>query len=176
MNQQTQRLTFDDPHGDSAVIAPNVSPSWWQPQPANGHAEVIVSPRNIRSVHKFSVGTQTLPPGGMVRLHAHNTSEEVLYVIEGQGSAEVERKKWRMEPNTTLYLGHNQTHTFVNDGTTDLKWVWFFMPGGLEDFFEAIGKPRQIGDATPESFARPDDVKAIEEATVFAKAKASLAN
>ena len=57
---------------------------------------------------------------------------------------------------------------FVNDGTTDLKWVWFFMPGGLEDFFEGIGKVRQPGEATPPEFARPSDVEAIEKATVFA--------
>lgn len=168
MHQAPKRLTFEDPHGDSAVIPPDVSESWWQPQPANGHAEVIVSPRNVRTVHRFSCGTQTLPPGGTVRLHAHDTSEEVLYVIEGQGAAEVDGKHYRMTPNTTLYLGHNKSHTFVNDGPGDLKWVWFFLPGGLEDFFEGIGRKRHPRDATPEPFARPDDAKAIERATVFA--------
>lgn len=170
MTQPTSPLTFDDAHGDSQVIPQDASPSWWQPQPANGHAEVILSPRNIRSFHQFSMGTQTLPPGGTVRLHSHDRSEEVLYVIEGQGAAIVDGKAERMAPNTTLYLGHNQTHTFTNDGTTDLKWVWFFMPGGLEDFFEAIGRTRTPGEPTPEPFARPSDVKAIEEATVFSKA------
>ncbi len=168
MNPVSKPLTFDDPHGDCAVIPPNVSASWWQPQPANGFAEVIVSPRTVRMVHRFSCGTQTLPPGGTVRLHAHDRSEEVLYVIEGQGAAEVDGKHHRMTPNTTLYLGHNKSHTFVNDGNVDLKWVWFFLPGGLEDFFEGIGKPRQAGDASPAAFARPDDAKAIEMATVFA--------
>ncbi|GAB2491339.1 cupin domain-containing protein [Comamonas humi] len=168
MTQPTS-LTFDDPHGDSQVIPQDASASWWQPQPANGHAEVILSPRNIRSFHPFSMGTQTLPPGGTVRLHSHDRAEEVLYVIEGQGAAIVDGKPERMAPNTTLYLGHNQTHTFTNDGTTDLKWVWFFMPGGLEDFFEAIGRTRTPGEPAPEPFARPSDVKAIEEATVFSK-------
>lgn len=165
----SQPLSFDAPNGQSAVIAENTSKSYWQPQPANGYAEVILSPQNIRSVHRFSCGTQMLPPGGKVRLHAHDRSEEVLYVLEGQGAAEVNGKSYRMAPNTTLYLGHNQTHTFVNDGTTELKWVWFFMPGGLEDFFQGIGKPREVGQPTPEPFARPEDVKAIEAATVFAK-------
>lgn len=168
MNQKLQPLSFDDPNGQSAVIAADVSESYWQPQPANGYAEVILSPRNIRSVHRFSCGTQMLPPGGSVRLHSHDRSEEVLYVLEGEGAAEVDGKSYRMAPNTTLYLGHNQSHTFTNDGTTDLKWVWFFMPGGLEDFFQGIGTPRQAGQPAPESFARPDDVKAIEAATVFA--------
>lgn len=164
----SKTLSFDDPHGQAAVIPAGVSEGWWQPQPANGHADVILSPRNIKSVHRFSVGTQTLPPGGMVRLHAHDCSEEVLYVLQGQGSAVVDGKQERMAAGTTLYLGHNKTHTFLNDGTDDLKWVWFFMPGGLEDFFEQIGRPRTEGEPAPEPFSRPADVKAIEAATVFA--------
>lgn len=165
----TPRLSFDDPHGVSAVIPAGSSPSHWQPQPANGYTETLLSPHNIRSVHPFSAGTQLLPPGGTVRLHAHDRSEEVLYVIEGQGAARVDGRPHRMAAGTILYLGHNQSHTFTNDGTTDLKWVWFFMPGGLEDFFAAIGRERQPGDETPEPFLRPADVKEIEAKTVFAR-------
>lgn len=104
-----------------------------------------------------------------MRLHAHDRSEEVLFVLEGEGSANVDGKTYRMTPHTTLYLGHNKTHTFTNDGTADLKWVWFFMPGGLEDFFEGIGRERHPEELAPFPFARPDDVKAIEAATVFAR-------
>ena len=73
-----------------------------------------------------------------------------------------------MAPGTTLYLGHNQSHTFTNDSTGELKWLWFFLPGGLEDFFEGIGRPRLSGETAPASFARPENVRAIEDATVFA--------
>ncbi|RYH67245.1 MAG: cupin domain-containing protein [Alcaligenaceae bacterium] len=161
-------LSFEDAHGQALVIPADVSEGWWQPQPANGHAEVILSRRNIKTVHKFSMGTQTLPPGGCVRLHAHDQSEEVLYILQGHGTAVVDGKNECMAPGTTLYLGHNKTHTFLNDGTEALKWLWYFMPGGLEDFFEQIGQPRLTGEPAPEPFARPIDVTAIETATVFA--------
>ena len=169
MKTDQKPLSFADPQGDVAVIGPNMSQSWWQPQPANGHAEVILSPRNLRTVHPFSFGSQTLPPGGTVRLHAHDKAEEVLHVLEGKGTAVVAGQIYAMTAGTTLYLGHNQSHTFTNDGDQELKWVWFFMPGGLEDFFEGIGKERRSGDATPETFVRPECAKAIENATVFAK-------
>lgn len=170
MTEASRKLSFDDAQGDSAVLPAGTAQAWWQPQPANGHAEVILSPRNVRTVHPFSFGTQTLPPGGTVRLHAHDRSEEVLFILEGEGAAIVNGQTHRMAPQTTLYLGHNQTHTFTNDGNHDLKWAWFFMPGGLEDFFEGIGIPRAQGDQAPLPFARPENVKAIEDATVFAKA------
>ena len=165
----SENTRFVEPKGESAVIAADKSTSFWQPIPANGHAECVLSSATLRAAHRFSMGTQTLPPGGRVRLHAHDTSEEVLYVVAGEGSAEVDGNVHRMAPGTTLYLGHNVPHTFVNDGQDDLKWVWFFMPGGLEDFFAAIGRPRVAGEPTPPPFARPADVDAIERRTVFAK-------
>ena len=73
-----------------------------------------------------------------------------------------------MQPGTTVYVGPWCRHTFINDGDTDLKMFWMLAPGGLEDFFEAIGRKRQPGDPAPEPFARPDDVGQIEAGTVFA--------
>lgn len=160
---------FVEPRGQSAVIPAGASPTYWQPVPANGHAECVLSSARVGAANRFSMGTQTLPPGGRVRLHAHDRSEEALFVIAGQGAAEVDGQVHRMAPGTTLYLGHNVPHTFVNDGPADLTWVWFFMPGGLEDFFAAIGRPRTPGDPAPAPFERPTDVAAIEQRTVFAK-------
>jgi hypothetical protein len=49
-----------------------------------------------------------------------------------------------------------------------LKFAWVLMPGGLEDFFQAIGRPRRPGEPAPQPFARPDNVLEIERKTVFA--------
>jgi len=167
MNRQLP-LDFDAPAGDLRVAAHDHCVGYWQPQPANGYAEVILSPENIDTVHRFSMGRQLLPPGGRVRPHAHERAEEVLYVLSGTGSAEIEGKTYRMNPGTTLYLGHNRAHTFHNDGHEDLQWVWFFMPGGLETFFAAIGPKRHAGEPAPAPFARPADIVAIEANSVIA--------
>jgi len=47
------------------------------------------------------------------------------------------------------------------------------MPGGLDDFFEQIGRPRSIGEPEPAPFPRPDNVAEIEARTVFGWADAS---
>ena len=41
------------------------------------------------------------------------------------------------------------------------------MPGGLEDFFARIGRPRAEGDTPPAPFPRPENVQQIEAETVF---------
>jgi hypothetical protein len=40
--------------------------------------------------------------------------------------------------------------------------LWVITPPGLENFFEAIGRPRQPGTPAPAPFERPTDVIAIE--------------
>ena len=160
-------LTFSAPRGDLRVAASGDCVSHWQPLPANGYAETILCPDNINTVYPFSMGRQLLPPGGRVRLHSHEQAEEVLYVLAGSGTAEIEAATHRMLPGTTLYLGHNRVHTFLNDGTEDLQWLWFFMPGGLETFFAAIGPERKVGGPTPPPFARPANIAEIEARTVI---------
>lgn len=162
-------MTFDRPHGELHVVHEGGALAHWQPVPANGYAEVLLASHDVDSVHRFSMGRQLLPPGGRIRLHAHDRSEEVFYVLRGRGVAEIDGAPHPLAPGTTLYFGHNRRHTIVNDGDEDLQWVWFFLPGGLEDFFAAIGRPRLAGEAPPAPFARPADVETIERDTVFAR-------
>ena len=62
-------------------------------------------------------------------------------------------------------------HKIINESDADLKMMWVLMPGGLEDFFQAIGRERNPGDAAPTPFPRPDNVAELERATVFASAE-----
>ncbi len=55
-----------------------------------------------------------------------------------------------------------------DEGESPLEMLWVLMPGGLEDFFQAIGRPRTPGEAAPEPFPRPENVEQVERDTVFA--------
>jgi 2,5-dioxopentanoate dehydrogenase len=83
------------------IVHPRNEESYGQPVPANGYA----------------AGTQTVPPGGFVRLHAHAESEKVLHFIRGKGKAVVEGHAYPIEPGMTVFLGPQQSHTLINDGT-----------------------------------------------------------
>jgi hypothetical protein len=73
-----------------------------------------------------------------------------------------------MQVGTTIFLGRNRVHMFINEGDEDMTFLWLLLPNGLEDFFQAIGRPRHTGEPTPAPFPRPADVLAIERRTVFA--------
>jgi quercetin dioxygenase-like cupin family protein len=142
----------------------NTVEGYWQPKPANGHVTVAVSPKLTPMERDISMGTQTLPPDGRVREHAHPSNEEILHFISGTGTAVVDGETYKLEPGVTLFLGNHNSHTFLNDGQEDLHWVWFMTPSGLEDFFKAIGRPRTEGEAAPEPFERPENIEQLESA------------
>jgi mannose-6-phosphate isomerase-like protein (cupin superfamily) len=154
--------------GEVLIVPPGEGDSYWQPVPANGHIDVLLAPSRVRMDHPFGFGTQTVPPGSYVREHAHDRNEEVLYFISGQGTAVIDGKAHRLVPGTTLFLGKNRWHKFINDGDQDMVWIWLIVPNGLEDFFQAIGRPRREGEPAPANFPRPADVLEIERRTVFA--------
>lgn len=160
-------MTTQD-RGAAIVVQPDEGESYWQPVPANGYAEVRVSSRNDPSIANFSSGIQVIAPGGYVREHQHAGNEELLFFFEGRGRAVIDGVAHPLRPGTTVYVGPWRKHMFINEGDSDLKMFWVMAPGGLEDFFQAIGRPRTPGQPTPENFPRPDDVERIEADTVFA--------
>jgi mannose-6-phosphate isomerase-like protein (cupin superfamily) len=136
--------------------------------PANGYAEVRVSKRDSPKIQGFSSGIQVIAPGCHIREHQHGAEQELLFFFEGTGKVLVNGVEHPVRPGTTAYLGPWNKHKIVNDSQADLKMLWVLMPGGLEDFFQAIGRPRTPGEPAPAPFPRPENVEEIERATVYA--------
>ncbi|MEM7404259.1 MAG: cupin domain-containing protein [Pseudomonadota bacterium] len=153
----------------SFAVQPNECESYWQPVPANGFVEVHVSRHRTQTLTPFESGIQEVAPGSFVREHAHNEHEELILVIEGEGVADLEGEPHRMQAGTTLYLHAEEKHKFTNTGDGPLRFFWVLMPGGLSDFFKAIGRAREPGQPEPTPFPRPTDVEQIERDTVFVR-------
>lgn len=158
----------DSEPGAAFVRQPDEGESFWQPVPANGYAEVRVSKRDSPKIQGFSSGIQVIAPGCHIREHQHGAEQELLFFFEGTGKILVNGVEHPIRPGTTAYLGPWNKHKIVNDSQADLKMLWVLMPGGLEDFFQAIGRPRTPGEAAPAPFPRPENVEEIERATVYA--------
>ncbi len=154
--------------GAAFVRQPDEGESFWQPVPANGYAEVRVSKRDSPKIQGFSSGIQVIAPGCHIREHHHGAEQELLFFFEGTGKVLVNGVEHPVRPGTTAYLGPWNRHKIVNDSQADLKMLWVLMPGGLEDFFQAIGRPRTPGEPAPAPFPRPENVEEIERATGYA--------
>jgi quercetin dioxygenase-like cupin family protein len=149
--------------GHAVVLQPDEGPSFWQPVPANGHAD----PRLTPAVTRFpglSMGFQTIAPGGRVREHSHAAQVELQICFRGRGRVVVHGRSHPLVPGTACFLGYDVRHEIVNEGPDELVMIWVVAPAGLEHFFAAIGRPRRPGEPAPAPFARPADVVAIERA------------
>jgi quercetin dioxygenase-like cupin family protein len=131
--------------------------------PASGHADPTLTP-GVTRFHGLSMGYQTVAPGGRVREHSHGDQVELQICFRGRGHVVVAGESHLLVPGTACFVGPDVTHEIVNDGDADLVMLWVVSPPGLEDFFQAIGRPRRPGEPAPAPFARPADVVAIERA------------
>ena len=147
--------------GHAVVMQPSQGPSYWQPVPARGHADPKLYPANTR-FDGLSMGFQTIAPGCCVRQHSHGGQIELQICFRGTGRVVVDGESHALVPGTACFLGYDVRHEIFNETTEDLVMLWVVSPPGLENFFEAIGRPREAGAPAPLAFERPVDVVEVE--------------
>lgn len=155
--------TTEAVRGRAVVMQPEDGPSFWQPVPANGHADPKLFPGNT-GFEGLAMGYQTIALGSRVREHSHGDQVELQICFRGRGRILVDGASHALVPGTACFLGYDVKHEILNEGSEDLVMLWVIAPPGLERFFEAIGRPRTRGEGAPAPFARPSDVVAMERA------------
>jgi mannose-6-phosphate isomerase-like protein (cupin superfamily) len=155
--------------GVHLVSGPDEGVSYWQPLPSTGYATVKLHPGNA-PINYLSAGIQVLEPGCHVRNHAHQRNDEMLFVYEGTGHALIDGKTYPLAPGALIAVGRFVEHKITNDGPGQMKMFWVFAPPGLEDWFAAIGKPREAGAKAPAPFDRPADVAEVQKGVKFVAA------
>jgi quercetin dioxygenase-like cupin family protein len=73
----------------------------------------------------FTMGITTFPPGTSIRLHSHNTIEQVT-VIEGEGLAELNGEQLPARPYDTTQIAPGEWHRFINTGARRMRILWVY--------------------------------------------------
>lgn len=160
--------------GEMKMLGPQDGDSFWQPVPANGCVRNLFSDRSVASGNRFSLGTQTVAPRSSIREHMHDRDEEIIFVVEGRGVARLDGTDHPPEEGSCVFVGHSRKRRFLNPHDEPLTFLWLMLPGGPDDFFAQIGRPRRPGEAAPEPFPRPQNVAEIEARTVFGRTDAGF--
>ena len=150
--------------GRATIVHPGEGASFWQPVPANGHADPMLTPANT-GYDGLSMGYQTIAPGSRVREHSHGDQIELQICFRGRGRVVVDGVSHPLVPGTACFLGYDVKHEIINETDEELVMLWMVSPAGLENFFKAIGRPRMPGAPAPEPFARPENVVELERAS-----------
>lgn len=73
----------------------------------------------------FSMGVTTFPPGASIRLHSHNTIEQVT-VLEGEGVAVLDSQEHPARPYDTTQIPAGEFHRFINTGSGIMRILWVY--------------------------------------------------
>jgi quercetin dioxygenase-like cupin family protein len=74
---------------------------------------------------EFTMGVTSFPPGTSIRLHSHNTIEQVT-VIEGEGVAVIDGVEHPARPYDTTQVPPGTFHRFINTGPNVMRILWVY--------------------------------------------------
>ena len=77
---------------------------------------------------RMTVGLTEVHPETAMDPHVHEDKEEIIFVIEGHGEADVGGSIEILEPYTAVKFPIGVTHQVVNKGRNTLKFVFMFNP------------------------------------------------
>ena len=88
---------------------------------------ILVSEKTVGSKN-LAMGVNETDPGSMVPEHKHDTEEEVMFFLSGEGTV---RHRGRGDPRRTGHLHLQPAGGDAQDrqhGNTKLKFVWAYAP------------------------------------------------
>lgn len=95
-----------------------------------------------------------LPAEGHVR-HNHPISEEILYVLSGQGEQMVDdNKPFVIGPGDTIYVPTAIYHSTINTGWEPLRLLALYNPGGAHKDLMKMPDFREFAPGIPVRLAR----------------------
>lgn len=107
------------------VIAANVEGDYRIPPRVS---KLLLAPK-FGGVENVSMGMNITEVGSMIPDHAHDESEEVLFLISGHAKIVIEGVgEWEIGPETAFYSPIGVKHRVENIGDEPLRIVWVYSP------------------------------------------------
>jgi len=76
----------------------------------------------------FSMGQNVTDVGSRIPEHAHESSEEGMYLISGQGRLITDEGEQDLRPGMAIFMPPGVKHSIVNTGDEPMKLVWVYCP------------------------------------------------
>lgn len=87
---------------------------------------------DVNGCERFSAGIVNLEPGKGHDLHTHPDSDEILYVISGEGEQTVAGDVREVGPGEMVFVPKGTEHGTINTGWQTLQLLAVYSPPGPE--------------------------------------------
>jgi mannose-6-phosphate isomerase-like protein (cupin superfamily) len=87
--------------------------------PHNSEIRPLID-RTTSSIERCSLAEEVLPVGSKVGRHHHVETEEIYYILQGNGRMTVGDEVIEVEAGDAIFIPRMQTHTLENTGQTPM--------------------------------------------------------
>ncbi len=87
----------------------------------------LLGPQNSQA-RNLVFGLAEFPGGTLAGAHPHQTEEEIIYILSGQGAIITEQQETELEPGVAVFIPPGLSHQIRADGENPLKLVTLFSP------------------------------------------------
>lgn len=77
---------------------------------------------------KEQVVVMTIPVGGDIGSEVHPSTDQVLVFVDGEGVAELDGVKSRVQPNDLVFVRAGTRHNFTNSGDGPMRLITIYAP------------------------------------------------
>jgi quercetin dioxygenase-like cupin family protein len=102
----------------------------------------------------LTTGVSDFAPGAAVAPHRHNCDESVV-VLEGEATAEVNGRVYRLGPGDTAFIRAGVPHRFMNRGDRTLRFMWIYAAGHVTRTFVETGQTFDHGSPGDRAVVTP---------------------
>jgi oxalate decarboxylase/phosphoglucose isomerase-like protein (cupin superfamily) len=103
----------------------------------------------------ITFGEVVLQPGRGHDRHNHPGSEEILYVLSGEGEQMLDdHEPFAVKPGDTIYVPSGAFHSTRNTGWEPMRLLALYNPGGPEKVLEGLPDFQRVGAGSVPDWTR----------------------
>ena len=125
-SEGVKTLVLEKNEGEARVRRPRGS----LPTPT-GEFILKVTPENSGSKH-LVLGTEDIPPGGVIPKHKHLEQDEILLIQTGTAHVTLDDKEYEVHAGSTVFFPAQTWVSLKNIGTDSISLVFIFSSPGFE--------------------------------------------
>ena len=99
--------------------------------------ELIGRGEEAGGITSHSLAQIMIPPGKSSAPHYHQESEELYYILKGEGLMKIDQQQFRLKSGQTCLIKPGEIHQIINERNEDLEFLAVCIPAWKpEDSFE----------------------------------------
>jgi len=109
-----------------------------KPEGCNRTIAILVD--KFDGAKNISMGMCVIDPKSKIPYHAHESEEEAMYVLKGEGIFKFGDEEKRIGEGSIIFCPPKIGHQIINTGDSELRFIFAYSPAGPEQNIKNLGQ------------------------------------